>query len=1281
MHISRTLVACFLCLVLAPALLAQGAGSINGIVVDPSGAVIPGAKVTATGTGKTYTAVTNELGEFVFPAVPYGTYQVTIEAAGFRQATYPDVVVEVARATVLRAHMEVGAIASTVTVEAATAVVNTVDAEVSTVVNKQQMTDLPLITRSPLNLVGLQAGVAVSTNVRNSIISGLRGQANNVTQDGINVQDNYIRNDGLFAQSAPNVESTGEFTIIANNLSADSGSGLAQVRIVTTRGTDQFHGSVYYYHRNDFFNANLWENNQQGLNPDGTPVAPRERLRQHRFGFSAGGPVYVPKLYDGRNRSYFFVRYEGFRENFAASRTRTVLTQAARQGMYSYVAQSAGTHPLTGAAFNAGDTVTVDLLALPALTGAPTYPLNPITTELINATPLPNNTTVGDTLNTSGFSFNANGSDPSDAITLRFDQKLAGGEWGTHWLEVVWNRFKSRLSPDTFNSNDAPFPSTVTGGNCPGAMCIDAGQGGTRNSPLAVAIHSTFGASVFNEVRFGFSRSPVDFLRDSPFPRSYRLDFPTITDPELNFLDQGRISPFYTILDNFTKVWGTHTFKAGYQAHSRNAITFNDAGTIPTITINPTSQGAGFGGSEMPGADPTDVSRAQNIFAIVTGLLDESTQTFNAVPGQGFVPGATRAEHAREREHDFYFQDSWRLHPTFTFNYGLRWEIVRPVDIVSDNALQPIGLKAGLFSPYPEGPLFTPDSSITFNDLLNGTVQPTMLDLIPRRQLWKQDWNNFAPFIGLAWSPGSQNPILRFLFGGPGQGALRAGFSTSYVREGLTVAVQPLRSNDGFVTDAGNSTPSGPLTSAPDGGAPITTPAFSLPVNQLDNWILSGANSGMFTFDPNMRTPYVLQWTLGIQREIAPQTRFEVRYVGNHAVKLIRGVDIGEVDTLGNGMFGEFQAAQTNRACNQSFGQSGYGNRGNPCNVATPLLTAMNWPFFTNSTFVGYVDRGEVGEFTHQVMRQCTFRFFAGIGCTPGLGSFAANFFRVNPYSILDDFIGNQSDSNYHALEMEVVRRFSRGLFLQANYTFSKAITDFDGDVQNTFKPHLTLTDPEHQRARSSFDVRHSFNMNGIWQFPVGRGRTYLSQGVFGRVLEGWQLGGIWTWRSGRPLNIWSGRGTFNRAARSAPTSAGNEAVLLGGLTTRDVCDAVGVHREADGAFFLPASFRDSSTGRADSAQFGHPGAGELGDSGLRYFCSGPSNFNLDINLVKRTSVTEQLAVEFRAEFFNIFNTPNFLPTQTGGNSLITSSTFTKITDAGSTFSPREIQFNLRIIW
>jgi hypothetical protein len=188
----------------------------------------------------------------------------------------------------------------------------------------------------------------------------------------------------------------------------------------------------------------------------------------------------------------------------------------------------------------------------------------------------------------------------------------------------------------------------------------------------------------------------------------------------------------------------------------------------------------------------------------------------------------------------------------------------------------------------------------------------------------------------------------------------------------------------------------------------------------------------------------------------------------------------------------------------------------------------------------------------------------------------------------------------------------------------------------------------------------------------VGRGRANASEGVIGKVLEGWQIGAIWTWRSGRPMGILSGRGTLNRNGRS---STRQPPLVLSG-TADDVCQQVGVHRGPAGITFLPASFIDADTGEGNPAVFGHPAPGQLGDQFLSTGCSAPSVFDFDFNLIKRTFVTDDINFEFRFEVFNLFNTPNFLPES---NYDIGSATFTQVTHAGNVYAGRQIQFNFRI--
>lgn len=1260
-------------------------GTIRGTVFDPTGAVIPGANVTVRSqeTGLTWSTTTNAAGEFAVLQLAKGLYSVVIEAQGFRRLEATNIVVGVALTAELRLTLEVGAVAEQVVVSEAQTMINTTDPELKMSVTRRQILGLPLAGRSPIQLAAMMPGFQAPTGARSSRVHGLRGQTTNITQDGINVNDNFVRTDSLFALSSPTVENIGEISVSTGTIGPDSGAGMAQVRLVSQRGSNAFRGSAFYFYRTDNFSANSFKNNFTNT--------PREELLQHRFGFHTGGRII-------KDRTFFFFSYEGFRENFGQTRNRTILTPEARTGTFRYL--TCGTDAVP-AACTAGQTPTVTVTRNVFLMSSNTFGFNPITMNLVNATPLPNNTDAGDQLNTQGFRFNVNGSDPSNRYQIRLDHKaIDSSRFGAHEVQFsyYWSEFS--LFPDTFNGIEAPFPADVAV-SCPDGMCMHAGQASQRKV-LSLGIMSNITPTMFNEARAGFQRAPVAFLRDNAFPRSFRMAFPLITTPEQNFLDQGRLTPLYTFLDNFSKVYRSHTFKAGFQVSSTSGVAFNDAGIIEQINL-----GTNTANSTNITNDPTNFpgltasqraaqhARSESLYAILTGLQATTSQTFHlASATSGFVPGQTRQDFLRERAYMGYFQDIWRAHSSLTMNYGVRYELVRPVDVVNGVTVQPIPIHTlnGVFSPGAPATIFTVSAAPTFGQVLTsfqaGQDISTQLQLIRRRRLWKTDANNFAPFVGFAFSPNSDNFILKTLLGKGGKGAIRGGFAVSYTRDGITVASNSRVNNTGAQTSSGFSFPTGVVT------GPLSPPApvFSEPVSQLRNFLITGGASNLFTYDANLRTPYVLQWSLGIEREILPQTRLEVRYVGNHAVKLYRGLDLNQPNITTNGMLNEFLIAQTNLACHSSFAahdhdpvaagtQAGFfGPTGHACNVASPLLTAMTPPtaFFTSSARIVDLDRDQAGEFTHQTWLAAVSGFFRpllGLGQTwAGLGTFPANFFRTNPFVLNAIVIGNHSRSKYHGLQVEVFRRFSRGILVQGNYTWAKTMTDFDGASQSEFSPYLSFTDSRREWRRASFDITHTVNYNSVWEFPLGRGRRFLNGGIIGKIMEGWQTGAVWQWRSGRPTFIVSARGTLNRNANSGP----NDAILLGGLTGRELCSFAGVNKTGQGPYWLSPAFlalnpkQIGSTVSADLTKFDNPGPGQLGDSSLSQ-CEGPRFFQADINLIKKTYITETLNLEFRVEFFNLLNNANFLA---GGTQNINAAGFGTLSDFGT---PREIQFNVRI--
>ncbi|HYK88672.1 MAG TPA: TonB-dependent receptor, partial [Acidobacteriota bacterium] len=768
-HFRRCTVWGFALLVMSFSVLAQSVrGTLRGHVQDQSGAVVPGASVTIknTGTAEEYTTVSDEQGTFQFPSIALGTYSLVTQLTGFKQVEVQGIVVEVGKPAEANVKLEVGAVSEQVVVTGqAQQDVNTISATLTNVVSTRQVADLPLQTRNPVDLARLQIGIAVSgDNTRTANVGGLRGSATNVTQDGINAMDNFVKTDSFFALSAPSLASTDEFSVTVGTVGSDAGRGVAQVRMVTKSGTNELHGNVFWQHRNDWLNANSFFNNSSHN--------PRDIIRQNWFGVAVGGPLYVPKAYDGRNKSFWFFSYEGFREPFSVTRNRVVLTDQARKGIFRYNGSD-------------GQQKSVDLMTIGNVKS-----INSITSTMLSAMPLPNNTDVGDGLNTSGARFAVNGADPSDKYVGRFDQELLHSQkWGFHKLEFVYNVADFVLHPDTFNAIESPFP----GG-------IDAGQASSRTL-MTAAIHSTFGSRITNEARFGHQRAPVGFLRDTapknPFFTTFASTAGTafqVPSYDNTFMSQGRNTLVYEFLDNFAWVKGRHTLRAGMDFQSVTAITFNDAGIQPTDVLGTNSANPdGITNSVFPnlpsGSTGTAIAnRARDVYYDLTGALASASATFNvSSPTSGFVPGATRQRNFKQRELSLYLQDEWRIRRNLTFNYGLRWEWEGVPYETQGLAIQPTNGIAGLYGISGVGNLFNPGS-------LKGTA-PTSLDFVngkTGKKLYNNDWNNLAPFFGIAYQPQFQSGPLRWIFGGERQSSIRAGYSISYLHDGFTVVSNAL---------------------------------------------------------------------------------------------------------------------------------------------------------------------------------------------------------------------------------------------------------------------------------------------------------------------------------------------------------------------------------------------------------------------------------------------------------------------------------------------------------
>ncbi|MGH9766214.1 MAG: carboxypeptidase regulatory-like domain-containing protein, partial [Blastocatellia bacterium] len=1230
-------------------------GSLSGLINDSAGAAVTGATVIAKhlATGEEFRGVTDAQGAFVFPSVPLGQFTVTIEASGFKRSEAQGVMIEVATPAKLNVALEVGQVSEAVVISGESQeVVNTTSPTLTNVINIRQVRDLPLPTRNPLDLARLQAGIAVTgDNTRGASVGGLRGSGTNVTQDGVNAMDNFVKTDSFFAISAPSLNSTSEFSVSVGTIGSEAGRGVAQVTMVTKSGTNEFHGGVFWQHRNNALNANTFFNNLAGT--------PKTVLRENFFGGNIGGPLWLPgkvfgpAAYDGRGgKSLWFFSYEGFRSPFSATRNRTVLTEDARKGIFRY----------TGAN---GQVQSVNLLQIGNFSA-----LNPVTGAQLNAMPLPNNTLVGDSFNTAGHRYNVSGSSPNDKYVGRFDQQLIdNSRLGSHKLEFVYNHASFLLKPDTFNGLEAPFPGGV-----------DAFQASKRILTTA-AIHSTFGSRVTNEVRVGHQRAPVGFLRDSR-PTNYFINYASVDDFERNFLSQGRNTMVYQYIDNLSMILGSHTFRFGGDVQSITAYTFNDAGTNQVINMGANAANPdGILNSEFPNlpsgsAGTAIANRARTVYRDLVGALASSTRTFNITsPSSGFVPGATRERIFKQRWISLYGQDQWRVRRNLTLNYGARWEFQGVPYEAKGIAIQPVGGLTGLFGISGVNNLFAPGSlkgqPATSLDFVNGDTG---------KKLYNNDWNNFAPYIGMAYSPNFESGPMRWIFGSEGKGSIRAGYSISYLQDGFTVVSNALgtgTTNPGLIQTAASNVPTGVLAAA---GIPLTTPAFKIPITDAENLAINAGN-GLWTFDPNLRVPYVQQWSFGIEREIANNTAIEVRYIGNHAVKIFRAIDYNEVNIFENGFLQEFLSAQKNLAINggSSFAPGKAGT------APLPILSALfgglaNSVGFGSTTFIANLQNNNVGAMAQSLAFTPTYA--ANRAKLTFNGRPAPNFFVANPNAAFARALTNASFSNYNSLQAEIRRRMSRGLMLQANYTFSKAISDGTGNSQSTEEEYRTLRNISLDRALSDFDQRHRFIGNFIYELPFGSGRRWLNGvPVLSKIAEGWSVGGIITWQTGPPLGIFSNRSTFNNF------NALNNPAQLVGISHDEFRKNAGIFKTSSGVYFFNPKLLDITTNA--NGQFtgstlkpgllDTPAPGQFGNFPINSI-RGPSFWQADFSVSKRTKMYESAEMEFKATFYNAFNHANFIfsnPTATFTSSTFDSASFGRI--SGQRGSPRIIHFILGI--
>ena len=1226
------LVTLALCLFTASVLAQSNTGNLVGTASDATG-VIPGATVVVTdnNTHKERTVTTGTQGEFTVPQLDVGTYTVKITAPGHKTFIATDVKIDVGKDYALNPTLEVGSITENVTVVAGADIVNSTSGELSNTVSPRQVLELPLNGRNPLSLIQLQAGTA-SNGAQNTTINGQRSSFTNITRDGINIQDNFIRANAVdFVPDRPNVDDTGEFTIVTQNAGAELGYGSSQVQLVTPRGSNGFHGAVYEYNRNSKFAANNFISNSQG---NKLPF-----LNRNQYGGKIGGPII-------KNRVFFFFATELFRLRQSQTTVRTILLPSASNGIFTY-------------RDNSGNIRTLNVLTTAGVTADPLV----ASRILANVPTVGNTTSAGDQLNTTGFGLNRLQNQDRDAYTSRFDFDINSRQT----INFVFNYKKENLL--------RPDVDAQQGGAAAGFTTTPFGFQ-FAHTPLAVlAWHWSPSTRLTNEVRGGFQRSDPTFDRTNQ--PAFFIQIPLISNPESGFQIQGRKTKTYNLQDNAVYTRGAHSFRFGGGAEAYRFFIFGPGAfgnpTIPNFVLGTNVNTPSLASRQFPGGiSAAQLTTANNLLALLGGIIGSANQQFNATSQtSGFVNGALPAHNLNFEHYDGYIADQWRTTPRLTLNIGMRYELFTGIREPNGLALEPV---------IPPGA-----------DLLTTVLDPNGVfnfvgTNVGDHKFFNTPRNNFAPVISFAYSPQFKNRFLGRFFPGEGKTVIRGGFRQSLVNDEFIRSADNALGNNVGLSLGGNAVDNNSTSlNRRFGSLPsIPVPTFQVPRTFAQNNTpqIAGRFGAVFGIDPHLKIPRTTEYNLGIEREVGFQSAVEIRYVGSFSRNLVRAEDFNQVDIFNNGFLNDFNNARANfvltgnPACRTAgclpltvFPRLAGGGlltnptvqgqllAGTPADLAIIYVTnglTGSVPFLPNpntgvadilSNSAKYLYNSLQVEFRRRFTRgfafQANYTFQKTLTNAGGVGQTRVD----TPLSLglLNIEYARSLYDQTHVFNFNTIYElpFGRGKrFLNRGGALDRLVGgfEFNSIIRAATGAPLSITDPRgtlnrvgrsaNQTANSALTKDQIKNLIGIFRTPCGV--YYINPSV---------------------LNI-------NQAALSSGQ--------CGQLNTNG-----GTGRGAEG--FGTAPF-------AGQVFFNVP-PGQTGNL-ERFFINGPFFFNWDASIIKKIRLTERVNFELRAEAFNVLNRTNFCVGCQSGATTQTSIFNINSTNFGrlqEVFAPRIIQFVGRI--
>lgn len=1151
-------------------------GILEGRVTDASGSAVPDANVTIENqlTGVHQSPVTNAEGIFVQPFLLPGEYRVTVEKPGFQKFVSTGVRISVQQTVSLDVTLKIGDIATSVEVKETGVELSTSTSTMSTVIPSKSILDLPLSLsgRNPFGLATLTPGVMASSGTSIPWISGGRNAESEITVDGTTVvlpENNVSVNTLAYTPIQDSVE---EFSVVTNSLAAEYGrTGGGVINVATRSGTNTLHGSGYDFLGNTALNTNTWSNNRNGAK-----LAPYQR---NLFGGTIGGPVWIPKVYNGKNRTFFFFSEQSQRFRNTASGTATVPVPAWLNGDFSNLRNGSGNpiaiyDPLTVAcSANCGAGSAVYSRQPFPNNVLPKDRLDPVALNMMKYFPQPDATPVN--AYTYQNNFYVSGKSPSNDD--KFDSRID---------ENFGSKFRLFARGSYEYASSASF-------NGYGTIGTSIGSGPSSNTAYNVTANGiyTFNPTTILNINYGFGRfvnlSDPFSAGTTPsslgFPASLTavsavqdFEFPNITfggNTNISALGQAtyttlRYRPYSHVLRaDLTKVKGDHTVKFG--------------GEFRKMFMN----------FQQNGDPDGEWSFGSSYTQQVVGAASSTTQ------GNGFasfllgIPGSGDVSHTfaiatASAYWGFYLQDDWKVSSRLTLNIGVRYDVDIPrterynrLDYFDLNAKSPI---AGLVPGYPN---------------LVGAMEFVGPNGKYGRHQTPTDLNNVGPRFGFAYKIDNKT-VFRGAYGLMYSGSVMQAAGTT---GSSGVAAWGTTTNMNVSFDGGRTIAAYLRDPFPLG--------YNLPLGS-NNGPYSGNNTGLgggigADIFNDYQNPMIQQWNATLQREVKGGFLLQAGYLGSKGNHLIDGESSMNMNQLPASDFAlGNQLLSTNQVPNPFYG------------IITNPTVSLSQPTIAYS----------------QLLRP--YPQFSG----------------VSP------FRKPQANSLYHAATLRAEKRFSNGLNMLASLTLGKLIDDASQVVTflGAAGTKQDYYNRQAERAVSSQDVSRQLNISFNYELPWGRKRRLLSAipKALDYVIGGWQANGIYTYHTGQPLAISNGGNNTNLGSPGQrPNNNGQSAKLSGAVESR-----------------LNEYFNIADFSQAGNFTFGNT-------SRFSPNLRAPSTHNMDASLFKNFTLQERTTLQFRAEAFDVSNTPTWAAPGTTVNA---ASGFGVITSASA---QRVIQLALKLMF